>query len=609
MAMQIIDGGKLDRSLTATANKIRQKTGGSAAIPFDYAGETGFAAAIDDIEGGGGSAVLRPLVATENGVFTPPEGVDGFNTVTVNVEIPQHSPRCDVVSTFNWGWLQGYWGWDDVYPAEYPPAPPEPEPDPDPPTPPTPSVFPKWATGTDAEISALLDAAAAGEVDLQRDAGWKVGDTRTIPLAAFTGGGNVTNAAENVQLVITSFDEYEGCGNLLQFDFKVYLISLFRMDEAETNEGGYGQSEMCTVTLRAMVEALPAYLRTRLKTFSVLAAVDGSETAEIGLVTGNKLALRSISEIFGPVKHFAVEGSRIPYYEAAANREKDRGQIGYNRWWTRTPKDEKTFATIGTEGAYAAMANIFLGLAPFGCLGGYVEPEPEPESSFTTGTDAEVAELIDAAQAGTIDLQEDAGWKVGDRRTISVGSFVGGGDVQNASGSFDIVITSFDEYMGCGNVLQFDFVGSILTHFRMSATATNAGGYGASEMYRVTLPAMAQALPLWMRTRLKTFPVIAKAGGQSVTTLETIENNKLALRSYTEVFGVSETYPEDGVPLPYYQTEANRLKKWPGASASSYGWSLRAPVYDTYFYSCSKDGAPVGVSADQRYSVSPFGCL
>lgn len=27
------------------------------------------------------------------------------------------APRCDVVSTFDWGALQQHWGWDDVFPA------------------------------------------------------------------------------------------------------------------------------------------------------------------------------------------------------------------------------------------------------------------------------------------------------------------------------------------------------------------------------------------------------------------------------------------------------------------------------------------------------------
>ena len=59
----------------------------------------------------------QPLIAAENRVYTPPEGVDGFNLVTVNVEIPQHSPRCDQTSTFGWDVLQLDWGFDDVIPT------------------------------------------------------------------------------------------------------------------------------------------------------------------------------------------------------------------------------------------------------------------------------------------------------------------------------------------------------------------------------------------------------------------------------------------------------------------------------------------------------------
>ncbi|MBQ6928061.1 MAG: hypothetical protein IJQ36_07110 [Oscillospiraceae bacterium] len=69
----------------------------------------------------GGRAVLQALVATENRVYTPPEGVDGFSVVTVAVEIPQHSPRCEQTSTFGWGRLQQDWGFDGIYPTR--PAP------------------------------------------------------------------------------------------------------------------------------------------------------------------------------------------------------------------------------------------------------------------------------------------------------------------------------------------------------------------------------------------------------------------------------------------------------------------------------------------------------
>ena len=65
------------------------------------------------------------------------------------------------------------------------------------------------------------------------------------------------------------------------------------------------------------------------------------------------------------------------------------------------------------------------------------------------------------------------------------------------------MITSFEEYMGCDNVMQFDFACALSSYVRMNATATTAGGYGASEMKTVTLPALVEALPDWLKTRLK----------------------------------------------------------------------------------------------------------
>lgn len=77
--------------LTGIADAIRAKKGTSAPIPA-----ADFAAEIASIEGGGTAPVLSSLEVTENGVYTPAEGVDGFETVTVNVDaggdVPVLSP-------------------------------------------------------------------------------------------------------------------------------------------------------------------------------------------------------------------------------------------------------------------------------------------------------------------------------------------------------------------------------------------------------------------------------------------------------------------------------------------------------------------------------------
>lgn len=65
----------------AIADAIRAKGGASGALrPGDMA------AAIRNISGGGGSAVIESKNITANGTYTAPTGVDGYNPVTVAVQ-------------------------------------------------------------------------------------------------------------------------------------------------------------------------------------------------------------------------------------------------------------------------------------------------------------------------------------------------------------------------------------------------------------------------------------------------------------------------------------------------------------------------------------------
>ena len=230
-----------------------------------------------------------------------------------------------------------------------------------------------FAYGTDAQIAAILDAAAAGTIDLQRDAGWKVGDQRLINIAAFTTGGNVAVPAQQVAIVITSFEEYMSCSNVMQFDFACSLSapSSIRMNEQNTSAGGYGATEMKTVTLPALVEALPDWLKTRLKTFSVLTSA-GNRSTEILTTEGNKLALRSQVELDGTHGRSAEgEGVALPYYTSKVyNRQKTTGINSSNsdRWTTRSPSiDGYTFLYVNNDGVVSADTNGYA-LSPFGCI-------------------------------------------------------------------------------------------------------------------------------------------------------------------------------------------------------------------------------------------------
>lgn len=236
--------------------------------------------------------------------------------------------------------------------------------------------------------------------------------------------------------------------------------------------------------------------------------------------------------------------------------------------------------------------------------------------SWADGTDDEIAAMIDAARAGTIDLQTDGGWAVGDVRTIKISAFSAESTTSYAEQSIDIAISSFEDYNECGCIMQFDFC-TLLTAShtdsdykgtRMNSSNTNSGGYGATEMYKTTLPALVEALPSWLKERLIEFSVLASAGSQS-STINTVTGNLLALRSEVEIFGKT-TYSKsgEGSQIPYYTTSANRIKKRDGAAG---GWWERSPRggTGTYFCSVTSDGSAYYGSASGTSGVAPFGCL
>ena len=229
---------------------------------------------------------------------------------------------------------------------------------------------------------------------------------------------------------------------------------------------------------------------------------------------------------------------------------------------------------------------------------------------FATGTDEEIAAMLDAAKAGSIDLQTDGGWSVGDVRTIPISAFISGGGAGHAAQSIDIVITSFADYNSCGAVMQFDFKDALAKNSRMNASSTNVGGYGSSEMYSKTLPALVNALPAWLKSRLLEFDVLSSAGGES-STINTVTGNKLALRSEVELLGVAfRSKDGEGTRIPYYAIFENYIKKY-GHSGSTGDWWVRSPYNggDAYFCYVNSRGDIDYNIANASRGVAPFGCI
>lgn len=257
-----------------------------------------------------------------------------------------------------------------------------------------------WADGTDEEISAIIAAADAGEIELADY--WSVGDERTINLSAMTASGTndygswsvgETHAAQTVTMVIMNQGyNVVGCNNShvhFVVGLKHSLNEKGYMNSTNTNAGGWkncARRGWCNSIFRA---SIPDTIRSIFKQFNTKTANGGSNTNYSAIdTTQDYFALFAGKEIFneeqsGPAGSFypAYSGgysikdeadnlSQITYYSTSSNRIKQVNGAN-DRWWERSPA--YSYAThfcyvYGDGSAGGTDAGNTIGLAPFGCI-------------------------------------------------------------------------------------------------------------------------------------------------------------------------------------------------------------------------------------------------
>lgn len=237
-----------------------------------------------------------------------------------------------------------------------------------------------FETGTDEEIGAMIDAARSGVIDLQEDGGWSTGDKRRISVSPFT-FVDTNIAAYSPFIEITSFDDYNNCGCIMQFDFYEFFEESVKL----STRGGATSYADLNSGFPSFVNALPEWLRSRLLTFSVISVTTSGEIETVG---GNKLALRSIKELYGsnmPNVRSGLENegngidmlvningtrkyNRLIRYANGNTSWNDRNDGGYDNGFTRSlrPYGDNTMYLSG--GSFAYYATYGGRICPFGCL-------------------------------------------------------------------------------------------------------------------------------------------------------------------------------------------------------------------------------------------------
>lgn len=233
-----------------------------------------------------------------------------------------------------------------------------------------------WATGTDAEIKAMVDAYYAGELTLEDiQSVWSIGDEREVTLSAIAGTGVeiIASPAQTVKFVIMNFG-----GKILTDNTQCLAIvgqknSLRNpgyMNVSRKNTGGWNSCERRTWCNSIYKEAIPSDFRDLFKEHYNLSGTGGGSTSGTQ-TTADYFALPAEIEVFGTAgSSVAGEGSQFKYYETSANRIKTSGEGGSaEAWWTRSPirGDTSSFITV-SNGGTASGSNYLSYSAPFGCI-------------------------------------------------------------------------------------------------------------------------------------------------------------------------------------------------------------------------------------------------
>ena len=246
-----------------------------------------------------------------------------------------------------------------------------------------------WASGTDEEIAAMVEAADAGTINLADY--WAVGDVRTVQLSAMSATGvGESHAAQQVDLVLMHAGGYTlntavasgrtKCSFVV--GLKDSLAEAGYMNSSGTNSGSWNGSARRTWCNNVFRNAIPSTLRAIFKQFKTVTAQ--TYNGSTNQTSVDYFALPAAKEVFGGSASSAGSGTsysnltefnalfQFDYYKTSSNRVKKLGKTGsVSYWWERSPYYyySNNFCIVYSDGAagYYNASGSF-GLAPFGCI-------------------------------------------------------------------------------------------------------------------------------------------------------------------------------------------------------------------------------------------------
>ena len=230
---------------------------------------------------------------------------------------------------------------------------------------------------------------------------------------------------------------------------------------------------------------------------------------------------------------------------------------------------------------------------------------------WSTGTDAQIAAMVAAADAGEIDLSDY--WSAGDTRTVQLSAMAPDGVGESHAAQSVQFVLSDPGHFTLASGKPCNFVVNMKDCLReegyMNSSNTNSGGWNGCKRRMWCNGVFRYAIPRGLRPAFKQFKTKAATGSGVVSTTST---DWFALPSEVEVFGrvtyANSTAESGNMQLNYYKTPSNRVKKVGG---SADWWWVRSPGNGTSNLFCmvGSSGRADGSWAAIDSGLSPFGCI
>lgn len=232
---------------------------------------------------------------------------------------------------------------------------------------------------------------------------------------------------------------------------------------------------------------------------------------------------------------------------------------------------------------------------------------------WSTGTDAEIAAMVEALDAGTLSIA-DTGWQIGDERIVSLTAMAASTYLE-AHAAQDVTLVLMDSQ-------HYDLVGGGKDHFvvalknglvetgYMNYLDRNEGSWDGSMRRTWCNETFRMAIPETLRACFKQFQCITieEYNGSA----NKISNDYFALFAEKEVSGNrnrSNAIEANALSqIAYYSTPGNRIKTVNGSNSS---WLLRSPDYEysnSYCY-VNSGGNTASYAASASRGIAPFGCI